>query len=187
MYVDESWQQGRVAEVDRSRAVRNRRIAADTDDPPGLDHHDRIAAHPFARRIEHPRGPQNERSRCVLSRSRDRRSGAQEEEGGGDRARDTVGGFPHDSSPATSGRRAPGSHAVDYTSGETPTPASPDSGFRRSHSSLSLSNGFSGRRTMSKTQIEGSFVATVTPFDRRGEIDFGAWQDRKSTRLNSSH
>src|SRR3546814_6375218 len=76
---------------------------------------------PFARRIEHPRGPQNERFRCVLSRSRDRRSGAQEEEGGGDRARDTVGGFPHDSSPATSGRRAPGSHAVDYTSGETPT------------------------------------------------------------------
>ena len=29
---------------------------------------------------------------------------------------------------------------------------------------------------MSKTRIEGSFVATVTPFDRRGEIDFGAWQ-----------
>src|SRR3546814_14770219 len=63
MYVDESWQQGRVAEVDRSRAVRNRRIAADTDDPPGLDHHDRIAAHPFARRIQPPRGPQTERSR----------------------------------------------------------------------------------------------------------------------------
>ncbi|QCB55623.1 4-hydroxy-tetrahydrodipicolinate synthase [Sphingopyxis sp. PAMC25046] len=29
---------------------------------------------------------------------------------------------------------------------------------------------------MSSTRIEGSFVATVTPFDRRGEIDFGAWQ-----------
>src|SRR3546814_12199119 len=69
MDVDESWQQGRVAEVDRSRAVRNRRIAAATDDPPGLDHHDRIAAHPFARRNEHPRGPPNERARLVQLRT----------------------------------------------------------------------------------------------------------------------
>jgi len=29
---------------------------------------------------------------------------------------------------------------------------------------------------MSHTRIEGSFVATVTPFDSRGEIDFGAWR-----------
>lgn len=29
---------------------------------------------------------------------------------------------------------------------------------------------------MSKSKITGSFVATVTPFDRRGEIDFGAWR-----------
>jgi 4-hydroxy-tetrahydrodipicolinate synthase len=29
---------------------------------------------------------------------------------------------------------------------------------------------------MSSTRIEGSFVATVTPFDSRGEIDFGAWR-----------
>ncbi len=30
--------------------------------------------------------------------------------------------------------------------------------------------------SMSKSRIEGSFVATVTPFDSRGEIDFGAWR-----------
>ena len=29
---------------------------------------------------------------------------------------------------------------------------------------------------MSKAKIAGSFVATVTPFDRQGEIDFGAWR-----------
>src|SRR3546814_1384706 len=29
---------------------------------------------------------------------------------------------------------------------------------------------------MSKSKIEGSFVATVTPFDRQGAIDFGAWR-----------
>jgi 4-hydroxy-tetrahydrodipicolinate synthase len=29
---------------------------------------------------------------------------------------------------------------------------------------------------MSKSKITGSFVATVTPFDRQGEIDFGAWR-----------
>ncbi|NIJ39484.1 4-hydroxy-tetrahydrodipicolinate synthase [Sphingopyxis panaciterrae] len=29
---------------------------------------------------------------------------------------------------------------------------------------------------MSKSKITGSFVATVTPFDGQGEIDFGAWR-----------
>src|SRR3546814_20181164 len=29
---------------------------------------------------------------------------------------------------------------------------------------------------MSRSRVEGSFVATVTPFDARGEIDFGAWR-----------
>lgn len=29
---------------------------------------------------------------------------------------------------------------------------------------------------MSPSRIEGSFVATVTPFDKKGEIDFGAWR-----------
>ena len=29
---------------------------------------------------------------------------------------------------------------------------------------------------MSKSRIEGSFVASVTPFDRQGAIDFGAWR-----------
>lgn len=29
---------------------------------------------------------------------------------------------------------------------------------------------------MSSSRIEGSFVATVTPFDSSGEIDFGAWR-----------
>jgi 4-hydroxy-tetrahydrodipicolinate synthase len=29
---------------------------------------------------------------------------------------------------------------------------------------------------MLKSRIEGSFVATVTPFDERGELDFGAWR-----------
>ena len=29
---------------------------------------------------------------------------------------------------------------------------------------------------MAKLRIEGSFVAPVTPFDRKGEIDFGAWR-----------
>src|SRR3546814_16478327 len=33
-----------------------------------------------------------------------------------------------------------------------------------------------GSRFMSKSKIEGSFVATVTPFDRQGAIDFGAWR-----------
>jgi len=41
---------------------------------------------------------------------------------------------------------------------------------------------------MPANRIEGSFVATVTPFDRRGAIDFGAWrtlldhQERHGTR-----
>lgn len=41
---------------------------------------------------------------------------------------------------------------------------------------------------MAKLRIEGSFVATVTPFDRSGAIDFGAWrtlidhQQRNGTR-----
>lgn len=30
---------------------------------------------------------------------------------------------------------------------------------------------------MAGQKIEGSFVASVTPFDARGEIDFGAWRD----------
>ena len=29
---------------------------------------------------------------------------------------------------------------------------------------------------MSKSRVEGSFVASVTPFDGRGAIDFGAWR-----------
>ncbi len=29
---------------------------------------------------------------------------------------------------------------------------------------------------MSKNPLHGSFVATVTPFDKQGEIDFGAWR-----------
>src|SRR3546814_6675381 len=35
---------------------------------------------------------------------------------------------------------------------------------------------FRSSRFMSKSKIEGSFVATVTPFDRQGAIDFGAWR-----------
>jgi 4-hydroxy-tetrahydrodipicolinate synthase len=31
-------------------------------------------------------------------------------------------------------------------------------------------------RNMSKKRIEGSFVAMVTPFDEKGDIDFGAWR-----------
>src|SRR3546814_14508179 len=29
---------------------------------------------------------------------------------------------------------------------------------------------------MSKSKSEGAFVATVTPFDRQGAIDFGGWR-----------
>src|SRR4051812_8423297 len=30
---------------------------------------------------------------------------------------------------------------------------------------------------MAKLRVEGSFVASVTPFDQRGAIDFGAWRE----------
>jgi 4-hydroxy-tetrahydrodipicolinate synthase len=30
---------------------------------------------------------------------------------------------------------------------------------------------------MAKLRVEGSFVASVTPFDSRGEVDFGAWRE----------